>query len=121
MSDTANQKWLTELKAQEMPLQWNMIANRYLGDVDASSKGEKSKQFGPLLIIDGIAININEKTNAETRKKLRILLAKDKISSVHVMEKEPEGLYINKAFIGIVLVRTNDKKISKTLSKIKFN
>ena len=121
VTDTANQKWLTELKAQEMPLQWKMIANRYFGNIDASSKGDNSKQNAPVLIIDGIAIDITDRTSFETKTKWRSLLTEDKIASVQVIDREPDGLYINKAFTGIVLVRTNDKKISKTLSKIKFN
>lgn len=121
MSDTSNQKWLTELKGQEASLQWKMISDRYFGNVVASSKGGNSKQIAPVLIIDGIAIDIGDKTNAETKTKLRSLLTEDKIASVQVIDKEPDGVYINKAFTGIVLVRTNDKKISKTLSKIKFN
>jgi hypothetical protein len=122
MSDTTNQKWLTELKAQQIPLQWKMVSDRYFANVDLlSNKGDNSKLTAPVLIIDGIAINITDKTNAETKTKLRSLLAEEKIASVQVIDKELDGLYINKAFTGIILVRTNDKKNSKTLLKIKFN
>jgi hypothetical protein len=36
-----------------------------------------------------------------------------------VVEKEPEGLYVNKAFTGIILIVITDKKTGKKFKRLR--
>jgi hypothetical protein len=38
---------------------------------------------------------------------------------IQIIEKEPEGLYVNRAFTGIVLIVITDKKTSRQFRKLK--
>jgi hypothetical protein len=120
LPDSVNQLWLARLKSEQLPLQWQTISKRYFQTTD-SSNPVTEKQVLPVLIIDGIAIDVSGRTSAATRSKLKGIIPNDKIAEIQVIDKLPDGLYIEKAFTGIIVVRTIDKKISKALSKIKFN
>lgn len=120
LSATANEQWLAKLKAQETFVQWEMIVRRYFQPTSGVTMDKRSVNSVPLLVIDGIVLGITENTPTKSRTQLRTLLTHDKIDSVYIIDKEPEGMYVNKAFTGILLVTTSISEVSKELSKIKF-
>ena len=111
-----NKTWLKNLKSLDKTNQWKMIRDKYF----IATNDRNVTQDDPLLIIDGIPLPITDSLTEKSRAKLTSLLTEDKIGDIKIIDQEPEGVYINKAFTGLILITLNDKKTSKKVRKLKL-
>ncbi|TLX72842.1 hypothetical protein E9993_17020 [Labilibacter sediminis] len=116
MAHEENKLWLKKVKEAEKNIQWEFISSRFFTPNEVEVNLEKNLIAAPLLIIDGIPMNMEVKR--DKLKKIANLLSIDKVEEIKIIAEEPEELYINKAFTGIILVVLNDKKISKKYKRI---
>jgi hypothetical protein len=114
MATDENWDWLTRLKTSDKESQWNLVKNRLVEK--RQTLDPKDKLDVPVLIVDGIPIADN--IDKRQREFLVTQLTAEMVD-IQVMEKEPEGLYINKAFTGIVLLTITDKKTSRKFKKLR--
>jgi len=114
MTSEENLDWLTRVKTSDKETQFNLVKNRLLEK--RQTLDPKDKLNVPVLIIDGIPIVDN--IEKRQREFLVTQLTADAVV-IQVIEKEPEGLYINKAFTGIVLLTISDNKTSKQFKKLR--
>ena len=98
-----NLMWLTTLKNADKNQQLTLIQNRFFGQPIRNENVEM-----PVLIVDGVPISSNEKT----RDFFRNRLTAEKVD-IKVLDKEPEGLYIEKRFTGLIVITITDKRTSK--------
>jgi hypothetical protein len=114
MTIEQNKDWLEKVSNVDKELQLSLIKIRLVENRQTLNQADKLDV--PVLIIDGIPIE----ENIDDRKKefLKSQLTVDAVD-IKVVEKEPEGLYINKAFTGIVLIVITDKKTSKKFRRLK--
>jgi hypothetical protein len=114
MTSEQNKDWLTQVSTVDKDSQLSLIKSRLIAN--RQSLNQSDKLDAPVLIIDGIPI----KDNIDGRQKefLKTQLTV-KTTDIKVVEKEPEGLYINKAFTGIVLIVITDKKTSKKFRRLR--
>ena len=113
MTSDQNASWLENFQNLECDLQLKYIKGRYF-TMNFSSPDNEGDGVAPLLIIDGIPIDATN-LNENKRKLFLKKLTADKIKEIKVLDKEPEGLYINKAFTGVIMLVLNDKKLSREL------
>jgi hypothetical protein len=68
-----------------------------------------------VLVVNGIPI-----ADSITHAQREFLLNKltEANTKINVLEKEPEGIFVEKAFAGIVLLTITDKKTSKKFRKL---
>ncbi|ADY50622.1 hypothetical protein Pedsa_0033 [Pseudopedobacter saltans DSM 12145] len=62
----------------------------------------------PIVLANGIVIN--ELTNIKLKNLLANRLTPEKVQ-ITILEKAPEGLYINKRWTGVIVLTINNKKI----------
>jgi hypothetical protein len=120
MTDEQNRAWLTTLKLQDKESKWLMISDRYFRQSNSMKSIDRGNDNVPVLIINGVSLLITDSLSADSSNQLLTLLTKDKIENIKVLDKEPEGLYVNKGFTGVILVNLNDKKTNKRLQRIKI-
>jgi hypothetical protein len=114
MSSGENLDWLARLKTSDKESKLNLVKNRLVKNRQTLDPGDKLDV--PFLIIDGIPIT--DSIDNKQREFLINQLTAETVD-IQVMDKEPEGIYINKAFTGIVLLTITDKKASKKFKKLK--
>lgn len=104
----SNLHWLTILKEADENLQLTLIQNQFIGQSTNTDSIDM-----PILIVDGVPISSNEKT----REFFLNDLTADKVD-IKVLDKEPEGLYIEKRFTGIILITITDKRTRKKFRRL---
>lgn len=114
-----NEVWLTKLKSQTIHDQWKNISQRFFEFDEIVNPEDNFNLVHPVLTVDGIPLLTSE-LSVQSRHSLQNLLTVESIGTILVMDKEPDGLYSNKAFTGIVVVTLNNKKISKKFQKLKL-
>jgi hypothetical protein len=97
-------------------LRWEIIKDRFFESEKKELNLDERITEAPLLIIDGIILNLKSDTNK--LNEISRLLTNEKNKELGILDKEPEGLYVNKAFSGIILVTLTDKKTSKKFRKL---
>lgn len=102
-------EWLTKLKDTDKNQQLTLIQNSFFRQ---SIKADN--QYIPLITIDGILIDINDN---KTRDFVLNNLTADNVD-IKVLDKEPEWLYINKRFTGLILITITDKRTSKKFRRL---
>jgi hypothetical protein len=118
MTAESNQEWLTNLKPQDKSEQLAMVRERFFMKHSVRNDSVGMSLFSPVLVIDGIPILESLTENA--REQLYHLLSEDSVKEIAVLDKEPEQLYVNKRWTGIIAVVLSDKKASRKLKKIDF-
>jgi hypothetical protein len=114
MTSEQNRDWLAKVSNTDKDLQLSLITNRLIENRQILNQADRLDV--PVLIVDGIPIE--ENINDRRREFLESQLTVEKVDII-VVEKEPEGLYINKAFTGIVLITITDKKTSKQFKRLR--
>jgi hypothetical protein len=114
MTSEQNKDWLVRVRNADKDLQLILVKGRLFGNRQTSNPINKLDV--PMLIIDGVPIE----DNIDERQKefLNTQLIKDNVD-IQIIEKEPEGVYINKGFTGIVLIVITDKRVSKKFKRLK--
>jgi hypothetical protein len=114
MTSGENLDWLGRLKTSDKESKLNLVKNRLVQKRQTLDPNEKLDV--PMLVIDGVFI---EDSLDKREKEFLINELTADMVDIQVLEKEPEGLYIEKAFTGIVLLTITDKKASKKFKKLK--
>lgn len=118
LPEKQNQQWLTTLRYQDKRGQWSMIRERFFRQKPANKDAGEKQLFAPILVIDGILLPITNNLSSKSRDLLLTLLTEDKIKEIAVLDEQPEELFSNKRFTGIIAVVLSDKRTSKKLQKI---
>lgn len=103
-------EWLTKLKDTDKNQQLTLIQNSFFRQ---SIKADN--QYIPLITIDGILIDIDDN---KTRDFVLNNLTVDNVD-IKVLDKEPEWLYINKRFTGLIVITITDKQTSKKFRRLR--
>jgi hypothetical protein len=109
-----NKDWLTRVSSADKDLQLRLVKGRLFENRQKLNPTDKLDV--PLLIIDGIPI---EDIISDRQKEFLKNQLTTETVEIKVVEKELEGLYINKGFTGIVLIVITDKKTSRKFSRLK--
>lgn len=113
MTSEQNKEWLSKVINADKDLQIRLVKSRLIENRETLNQTDSLDI--PVLIVDGIPIK--ENINDRQREFLKSQMTVDKVD-IKVVEKEPEGLYVNKAFKGIVLIEITDKKTSKKFRRL---
>jgi len=113
MTGEQNKDWLVRVRDADKDLRLILVKGRLFENRQTLNPADKLDV--PVLIIDGIPIEDN--IDKGQREFLNTQLTTDNVD-IQIVEKEPDGLYINKAFTGIVLLTITNKKTSKKLKKL---
>lgn len=114
MTNEQNKDWLINVSRADKDLQLRLVKGRLLQNRQTINL--TNNEAVPVLIIDGIPI---EDSFSEKQKAfLNTTLTVENVD-IKVVEKEPDGLYINKGFTGMVLILITDKKTSKKFRRLK--
>ena len=114
MTSDQNKEWLAKLSNADKDLQLRLVKGRLFENRQALNPADRLDV--PLLIIDGIPIEDN--IDKKQKEFLETQLTAETID-IKVVDKEPEGLYINRGFTGIVLIVIKDKRTSKKFRRLK--
>ena len=113
-----NKTWLTTTKSLDKSGQWSAIRERFFYKENQNISVD-SIQYSPLIVINGVPLNISNKlTDKETGEILNIL-NEDSISELFILDKLTEEWTFCKPFSGVIIL-TVDKKTDKKLSKLKL-
>lgn len=118
MTEEKNQIWLTTLRSQDKSEQLSMVKERFFVPQPAKYDLSERVLVVPVLVIDGIAITDN--LSDSSREQLFQLLTEEAVKEIAVLDEQPEELYIEKRWTGLIVVVLSDKKVSRKLKKIKI-
>ncbi|WP_316736622.1 hypothetical protein [Pedobacter aquatilis] len=113
MTVEENEIWLKKAVLLDRETQLTSIQNRFFRRI-----AFKKLANDAIPVIVANRVMVNEVSNIELKNLLSNQLTTDNVQ-VTILEKEPEGLYVNKAWTGIVILNIKDKKISKLLKSYK--
>src|SRR5690606_20220269 len=111
MPPAQNSAWLFELKSVNKKQQLALIQERFFRQKTFDKSDEEDV---PLLIIDGIPVD--EQLDTRMRDFLAFQLTADAVE-IGVLGKAPDGLYINKAWTGLIALNITDKKTRRRMNK----
>lgn len=114
LTSEQNKDWLTRVGNANKALQLKLVKGRLFENRRKLNPTDKLDV--PLLIIDGIPVDDNISGRQKTFLKNQLTAENVEIK---VVEKEPEGLYINKGFTGIILIVITDKKTSRKFERLR--
>jgi hypothetical protein len=107
-----NRAWLASVAEAEPQLKFALVKDRLISRYQIEEARERNI---PLLILDGkpMAVDLSD-----TERNFLMTHLTPQNAQIDVVVKEPEGLYINKTFAGIILVKFTDKRIGRKFRKI---
>ncbi|TCC90216.1 hypothetical protein EZ428_13120 [Pedobacter frigiditerrae] len=108
-----NEIWLKKVLLSDKETKLTLIQHRFFRQKEFKKLANDAI---PILIANGIVVN--EVANIELRNLLVNQLTPDNVQ-VTILDKEPEGLYVNKAWTGIIILNIKDRKINKLLKRQK--
>ncbi len=114
MTINENLIWLASLKDTTKQIQLTMIQSRFFKPTRPLMKSDNEGL--PVVIVDGIPIS------PDMNEKVRNFLANELIAEdveIKVIDNEPEQLYANKRWTGLILMNITNKKTRKKLYKNK--
>lgn len=113
MATDENITWLKKASISNKGKQLTLIQNRFF----RKQEFKKSEtDDAPIVLANGIVIN--ELTNIKLKNLLVNRLTPEKVQ-ITILEKAPEGLYINKRWTGMIVLTISDKEIKKLLKSYK--
>lgn len=113
-----NENWITITKSLDKSGQWNAIKERFFYKENQNISVD-SIQYSPLIVINGVPLNISNKlTDKETSEILNVL-NEDSINELFILDKLTEEWTFCKPFSGVIIL-TVDKKTDKKLYKLKL-
>lgn len=111
MAPEQNKAWVTELKLANKEKQLILIQNRFF----KQRIFEKSNNDDiPVLVVDGIPMS--DQIDIKLKDFLAYKLTADKVQ-IEVLDKEPEQLYVNKRWTGLILLNITDKRTRRKMYK----
>jgi hypothetical protein len=114
MTPAQNSRWLGALKTQQKATQWARVRSRYFESPQWSSSPLGEAGSLPVLVVDGIVVG-QTSAGKPIRDLLATQLTADKVKDILVMERQPDELYIEKAFTGLIVISLADRPLRKAL------
>jgi hypothetical protein len=118
MSSDSNQTWLVALKSLEKIKQINLIHSRFF-KVE-TTQVESADLHAPLIVVNGVFLDISSKLKDRSKNKLKKLLAEGNIDEISVLDKKPSDWGLDKAFSGVILIAVSDERIFKKIFRIRL-
>ena len=113
-----NEKWLTTTKSFDKSGQWTAIKRRFLLKENCNTSVD-SVQYSPLIVINGIPLNIPNQLTDKNSEDILSLLKEDVIEQINILDKLSEEWTFCKPFSGVIII-TVDKRTGKKLFKLKL-
>jgi hypothetical protein len=113
-----NESWLKTTKSFNKSGQWTAIRQRFFLTENQNTSVD-SIQYSPLIVINGVPLNIPDKLTDKDSNEILNLLNVDSIDELLILDKLTEDWIFCKPFSGVIIL-TVDKKTGKKLSKLKF-
>jgi len=113
-----NINWLTTTKSLDRAGQWNSIKQRFFYRENQNISRD-STQYSPLIVINGVPLNISYKLTEKDANEILNVLNQDTINELFILDKLTEEWTFCKPFSGVIIL-TVDKKTDKKLSKLKL-
>ena len=113
-----NENWLTVTKSFDKPRQWTSIKQRLFFKENCNTPID-SIQYSPLIVINGVPLNIPCQLTDKKRGEILNLLNEDTIEQINILDKLSEEWTFCNPFSGVIIL-TVDKKTDKRLFKIKL-
>ena len=104
-----NSLWLKKVINSAKDQQLTLIQDRFFRQKEYK---KTENDDVPIIVMNGLVVN--ELSNQKLKNFLSYQLTADKVGMV-IMEKEPEQLYVNKRWTGIVILTIDDKKTIRKL------
>lgn len=117
MTHAQNRRWLIALKEQRTADQWGRIRNRYFSSPQGTSSPHGEVNSLPLLLVEGLAVDVT-RADDPVREIVATQLTPAKVKAITVIEREPEGVYVNKASTGWIVITLADKSLRKVLRRM---
>ncbi|MCH7397469.1 hypothetical protein MM236_05695 [Belliella sp. DSM 107340] len=114
MTSEQNNEWLAKVAIADKDLQLRLIKSRLFENREKLNPGDHLKV--PILIIDGVVID--DITYEKKKEFLKAQLTTEKVN-IAIVDRELEGLYLDKEFTGIILIVLTDKMARLKYSKLK--
>ena len=112
MNSEQTNTWLKEVSKADKEQQLTLIQNRFF----KQNEFKKSETDDvPIILANGIILN--ELTNIKLKNYLSNQLTTENVN-ISILEKEPEGLYVNKRWPGVIILTINDRKTKRLLNRI---
>ena len=109
MTAEQNSAWLNKIINSAKDQQLTLIQERFFRQKEYK---KTENDDIPLILMNGIVVN--ELMNQKLKSFLAHQLTADKVGIV-IMEKEPEQLYVNKRWTGLVILTVEDKRTIRKL------
>ena len=113
-----NENWLKATKSYDKSGQSTAIRQRFFLK-DNQNSSVDSIQYSPLIVINGVPLNIPNKLTDKDSGKILSLLNDESIEQIVILDKLKEEWSFCKPFSGVIIL-TVDKKTEKELSKLKL-
>jgi hypothetical protein len=110
-----NRHWLASLKQQALASQWRRIQSRYFRAQEATSPSGSVTAL-PILLVDGLAVE-RTSTGMPIWNLVATHLTTANLKTIAVIEREPSGVYINKASTGWIVVTVADNSLNRMLQR----
>jgi len=111
-----NENWLKTTKSSDKSGQLTTIRQRFFLKENQNTSTD-SIQYSPLIVINGIPLNIPNELTDKDRNEISNLLNEDSIDELVILEKLTEKWLFCKPFSGVIIL-TVDKKTEKKISKL---
>jgi len=108
-----NLHWLQDVRTLEKSKQWLAITQRLFSDVIKDS----SANYCPMLVVNGVALNVPDRISDTDRKQLTTLLKFNTVKDFQTLDTLSSKLIVCKPFAGVIVVQLDDKT-NKKLSRL---
>jgi hypothetical protein len=113
-----NENWLLTLKSFDKSEQWAAIKQRFFLKENQNISVD-SIQYSPLIVINGIPLNIPSKLTDKDSGKILKLFNEDSIDGLTILDKLTDDWIFCKPFSGVIIL-TVDNRTGKKFSKFKL-
>jgi hypothetical protein len=113
-----NKNWLTTTRSLDKSERWTAIKMRFFSEENQNISVD-SIQYSPLIVINGVPLNIPNKLTDNGNNEILNLLNEGSIDEIIVLDKLTEEWIFCKPFSGVILLKV-DKKTDKKLLKLKL-
>jgi hypothetical protein len=103
------------LKQQALASQWTRIQSRYFRAQEATSPSGSVTAL-PILLVDGLAVE-RTSTGMPIWNLVATHLTTANLKTIAIIEREPSGVYVNKASTGWIVVTVADNSLRRMLQR----
>lgn len=110
-----NKHWLATVKQQALASQWTRIQSRYFRAQEATSPSG-SVTVLPILLVDGLIVE-HTRIGMPLWNLVATHLSAANLKTIDVIEREPNGVYVNQASTGWIVITVADNSLRRTLRR----